>query len=126
MTTPETAAWAVEESEKLRPYAVTRGRTRPTQPVDISSYVRTRTQAGSADALTPEERHIVTACREEPVAAVELAGRMRLPLQIVKILISDLIDTGFLVMAMPSTTTDQPTAELLEKVIAGLKNKFAA
>ncbi|MFR9675804.1 DUF742 domain-containing protein [Streptomyces sp. TR02-1] len=120
MTTPETA-WATESSEELRPYAVTRGRTHPTQPVDISSYVRTRAEAGSTDHLDEEEQDLVTECRAGPSAVVELAGRTGLPLQVVKILVSDLIDTGFLVMAMP-TTNDRPSIQLLERVIAGLKD----
>lgn len=119
MTTPKTA-WATEASEELRPYAVTHGRTRPTQPVDISSYVRTRAQAGHTTDLDEEQQQVVAGCRGAPVAVVELAGRTGLPLQVVKVVVSDLIDTGFLVMAMPATA-DQPSVALLERVIERLQ-----
>ena len=86
-----------EGAEVVRPFMVTRGRTRTQhREVPIETMV-TATSAGRLRAaeLQFESRRIVTQT-SEPAAIAEIAARLQLPLRAVQILVSDLIADGCL------------------------------
>ena len=63
-------------------------------------------------------RDIVALC-EEPHAVAEVASALRLHLGVVRILVGDLVASGYLMVARP-TLDPSRRAEIIERVIRGL------
>lgn len=104
----------------LRPYAITQGRTEPTHSLDLISYVKARSSARIPPQGLVEEA-VFLLCRPEACSVAELSGRLRQPVHAVKIVVSDLLDQGFLIQAMSDRTADATDPALLEDVLAGLR-----
>ncbi|NUP46953.1 MAG: DUF742 domain-containing protein [Catenulispora sp.] len=113
-------AWN-EDSEigRLRLYSLTGGRTAPTQPLDLASLVHA--SAAHPGPLDGEHRQIHSLVRTEARSIAELAGLLRQPATVVKILVADLLDSGALVHATPYFDADPTNVEILERVLAGLR-----
>ncbi|WP_035854435.1 DUF742 domain-containing protein [Cryptosporangium arvum] len=111
-----------DETEAVRPYAVTGGRTTPSVPVDLMALVRA-TGSVPEHHLDPDQLYAVHACAREPRTVAELAATLRRPVQVTKILISDLIGLGAVRMRTPVAAIGGHTHErLLEKLLDGLEN----
>ncbi len=111
-------------SIRVPPYLLTEGRTSPTVVLALESRVQ-RVVGGSLSSLAgtamPEKAAILAACRM-PTPVVEVAGRTRLPIQVTRILIGDLIDEGLVTVETGSTNiNDRPDIQLLERVLSGLR-----
>lgn len=103
-----------------RSYMVTRGRTRPRDhPLELITLVVTLTEPGAGRDLEPESRTILGLCRQT-MSVAEVAARMQLPLPVVKVLLSDLIDQKHLTYRTATTTTERPDRQLLQRVLDGL------
>ena len=92
----------------VRPYAVTRGRTRPGR-TDI--YMITMVLAVSSDApavLSPEHSQIL-GLAQQPLSVAEVSALMALPLGVVKVLISDLVERRLLLASSPYPSTEGGT-----------------
>jgi len=108
---------------KVRPYLLTGGRTRSEVDLPLEATLIT-TEEGTAQrrTLTLERLSIVDTCAE-PVPVVELAARLGLPLQVVRVLVGDLIGEGLVeLQTAPQTTSERPDLALLERVLDGLQN----
>lgn len=107
----------------VRPYAVTKGRTRPAvgQPIGlIDLVVATGDPRSSPDLrLSPEHRQLLARCIR-PTTLVDLASDVDLPVGVVRVLLGDLSEQGVVrVIDAPSApATDQ---RLLNEVLDGLK-----
>lgn len=105
---------------RVRPYLVTGGRVEATQPLDHLSYLE------STGRLKPTELEIdhaiVLAYCAQPRAIVEIAGLVKQPTAVVKILAADLLQLYAVTIkeTLEVTTVD---VDLLERVINGLKSK---
>lgn len=108
-----------EDDLRVRPYVVTTGRTRPTWLLDLATLVLAKV-AAPAVVLDPEHADALELCRQEPRSVAEIAGTLRLPVQIIKIVLADLLDAR-LINAMPATTANPKDPRILERVIAGLR-----
>ncbi|GII20895.1 DUF742 domain-containing protein [Planosporangium mesophilum] len=109
------------EAPAVRPYLLTGGRVRPLDAsLEIEAQVRT-TPAGQADAdrLAFEHRDIVVLC-EQPIAIAEIAARLGLHLSVARVLASDLIEAGYLVVRRPEAGAHQ-NKKIIERVIRGLQ-----
>ncbi|GAB1326797.1 DUF742 domain-containing protein [Streptomyces sp. NPDC093260] len=107
----------------VRPFLVTAGRVAPTaagRPVPVETQV-VATVAGLAalEALSFEQHDIVSACRR-PQSIAELAARLRLHLNVVRILAEDLRAAGHLTVHVPDTGATHD-ASVLRRVIDGLR-----
>ncbi|WP_326812442.1 DUF742 domain-containing protein [Streptomyces scopuliridis] len=118
------APWDVVDQEYLRPYMVTGGRTDPSHAMGLGSLLKARAN-GASRPLNPEEQQVLVLCQGGPRSVAEVAGRLRQPVQVTKILLSDLLECGALIMAMPTTYTDARDPQFLEAVLDGLRKKFA-
>jgi hypothetical protein len=99
------------EEPVIRPFMLTGGRTRPRQEgLRIESLVQVR-PGESLDRLRFETRRIVELCTQ-PVSLAELSGRMRVPLGVVRVLVSDLVSDGVLTKAERA----DHTIALLERI----------
>lgn len=112
--------WVSDPTAALRPYAMVGGRTRPSHEMDLTYLVKARTGA-AGHAAAPEYAQVLALCRTEPRSVAEIAATIRQPVQVTKILISDLLDRRAVIPAMPTRMADPRDIRVLEAVIAGLR-----
>ena len=119
-------AWTEQDEQEVRPYAVTGGRTRPRHAMRLASLL----EAGDTPAphpLTPEADQALRLCSGGQRSVAEIAATIGQPVQVTKIILSDLIDCGALILAVPHTASCDPSADpdtgaqLLEALLAGLQ-----
>jgi Protein of unknown function (DUF742) len=116
--------WLDEEAGPVvRPYALTRGRTRPTREgFDLIAIIATAaTSSFAPPGAGPEHLAILDLC-VRPLSVAEVAAKLRLPLGVVRVLLGDLLDHGLIVVRKPAVTTHQtPDEHVLKEVLHGLK-----
>ena len=105
-----------------RPYTLTGGRTRPTGPTRldlVDVVIATGQQVTSVLAVGPEHQQILHLCRR-PMAVVDLASDIGLPLGVIRVLLGDLAQQGMITVLQsgPKVATSE---ELLREVLAGLR-----
>lgn len=121
----------------VRPYAMTRGRTRSSaQDVQldlialvIAEPVEPDGRTGRAGddpllddhTLAPEHEDIVASCRRSPQSVAELAAELDVPLGVVRVLIGDLIDADLVRVTRPVPPAELPDESILREVINGLR-----
>ncbi len=113
---------SVEEARTVRPYALTRGRTRPGRG-DLPLEALVRGVEGAVDrASTPERRRIIELSSASILSVAELSAHLSLPLGVVRVLIGDLADAGLLVVHTGSPTAAPAATNLkvLESVLNGI------
>ncbi|MGW2487416.1 DUF742 domain-containing protein [Streptomyces sp. NPDC001606] len=120
--------WYEDETGSLvRPYTVTRGRTRPSQRHDIDLMSR----VGAVDDDTadrPAVDHAAAALldlvRRGPRPVVELAADADLPLTVVRVLLGDLAEAGLIRVDAPRAVRAGPGADpgLLREIVARLRD----
>lgn len=117
----ENEQWFDEAAGPLvRPYAVARGRTRPTRH-DLEMITLVVAVTAELDmGMDPEYAHIVSIC-QQPLSVAEVSAMLKLPLVVIKVLLSDLIDRGHLIFRSPPQTSDYPSMELLQAVLDGIR-----
>ena len=107
----------------VRPYALTRGRTRHTgEPFDLVSTV-TATTARVTDpgALAPEHVSVLQVARR-PTTVVDIASDVDLPLGVVRVLLADLRDLGLVAINAPvPMKARQVDKNTLREVLHGLR-----
>lgn len=82
-------------SSRVRPYAITRGRTRFGRVLLVETLVSALNRpADPADRSLPELAAIVDVCRGQMRSIAEISALLRIPLGVVKVLVSDLADQG--------------------------------
>lgn len=120
MTGPDEGSGEDRDMFGVRPYAMTNGRTKPSTPLDLMSMVR----ATGTGMVTPSQLGVehATALRlcEKPTSVAEMAGRLRRPVTVTKVVLSDLIELGAVMAKFtPSEYSNDPA--VLEAVIDGLR-----
>ncbi len=81
----------------MRPYAVTGGRVRSaTSNLPLETLIEVLPGAVNSSGLTPEKRSILQHAAHNYVSIAEVSALLRMPLGVVRILISDLADEGYL------------------------------
>ncbi|WP_446040121.1 DUF742 domain-containing protein [Streptomyces sp. SID1121] len=119
------AEWVRQEVHRVRPYALTGGRTRPRYRMRLESHLVTGPEA-PPEGLSPEGATVLALCAAGPVSVVEIAGRLQQPALAVRILLSDLIDAGLVKLLVPQGGPVHQNPQLLEAVLAGLQHRFGA
>jgi hypothetical protein len=101
-------------------YAVTGGRTRAAgRDLPIETMVTTTAEGMRALVdLRFERRDVVLLCRR-PQSIAEVAARVRVPLGVARVLVSDLTAAGYLAVHVPSS--ERPDREILERLLSGLR-----
>jgi hypothetical protein len=112
----------VEESRTVRPYALTRGRTRAGRG-DLPLEALVRGVAGATDTTsTPERRRIIELSTASILSVAELSAHLSLPLGVIRVLVGDLADEGLIVVHTGSPTAAPAATNLkvLESVLNGI------
>ncbi|WP_127360112.1 DUF742 domain-containing protein [Actinacidiphila soli] len=117
------AADPVGRAPAVRPFLVTAGRvasTRAGTPMPLETQV-VSTAAGivGMERLAFERRDIVALCRQ-PQSLAEVAARLRLHLNVVRVLAEDLESTGDLSVYVPRSEAANDLS-ILRRVIDGLR-----
>ena len=106
----------------VRPFAVTRGRAgRDLHGLDILTLVMTARPEAEHAGLDREYREILRLCQHRALSIAEIAAHMDLLLAAVKVLVSDLIDTGYLPHRPPPAAAARPDINLLQAVLDGVR-----
>ena len=122
-----TADEADEETYAVRPYAVTGGRTRTTtnEPLPLEALVQSL-RGHDEIGLTPERRKILELTRDQYLSVAELSAHIKLPVGIMRVLVSDLSDSGNVRIhgagAFSSTTAPATSLSVLESVLNGISS----
>lgn len=107
----------------VRPYALTGGRTTPAggEVLDLIAVIAATTQTTRGrDGLSPEHRRIVRLC-QRPVTVADVASATALPVGVVRVLLSDLIQEGWITVLPQRPADEQPSVDLLKEVLHGLR-----
>ena len=103
----------------VRPYTVTRGRTRSNRP-DLDMITLVVAIHPDNGALDREYAEILRLC-QRPLSVAEISAQMDMALAVVKILIGDLIEQGYLLFRAPPTAVDNPDLDILQAVLDGIR-----
>ena len=106
----------------VRPYAITRGRTRHAHgEFDLISLVTTVRPATSHDiGIGPEHTSILKlSCRPQSVA--ELAAYLQLPLGTIRVMLGDLLERGLVNVQEPPAPGGFTDTHIIEAAINGLR-----
>ncbi len=113
----------IDPTLRVRPYALTGGRTRSVVELPIETIVRATLRGLSMAAqLTLERKRIVTMCTV-PLSIAEISAHLHIPLGVARVLVGDmsaedLLETNHLTFARVG---DRPDIKLLERVLDGLQ-----
>ncbi|MGW1077361.1 DUF742 domain-containing protein [Streptomyces sp. NPDC002537] len=116
----------------VRPYAMTRGRTRGAAGTEldlIAVVIAEEALAGPAGAalaradrtLSPEHLDIVELARTRPQSIAELAAGLDLPVGVVRVLVGDLLEARFVRVTRPVPPAELPDESVLRDVIDALR-----
>ena len=115
----------VEESRVVRPYTLTRGRTRHERAdLPLEALVRGVATAGRPSETT-ERRRILELTASEILSVAEISAHLSLPLGVVRVLVGDLADDG-LVLVHTGTPTSQAPASAQLKVLESVLNGISS
>jgi hypothetical protein len=111
-----------EAGPVVRPYALIGGRTRHAgEMFDLVATVRaTHKEISDPAALSPEQVLALDLSRRATTVA-DLASELNLPLGVVRILLADLRDAGYVVIRAPETRQSHRDSHILREVLNGLR-----
>jgi Protein of unknown function (DUF742) len=115
--------WLDEEAGPVvRPYALTRGRTRPVgETLDLIAIITAiRGVQPDPSSLGPEHRSVLRMCRL-PISVADIASELDLPLGVVRILLGDLSEMSLISIHHPIPPARLPDADILKEVVDGLR-----
>jgi hypothetical protein len=104
-------------------YALTGGRTRSGTGAElpVETLVTVTSAGGRATELHLEYRATVELAAR-PTSIVEIGAALRVPVGVARVLVSDLVDAGYLAVHLPpSTAGGGPAPEILERLLEGLR-----
>ncbi len=107
----------------VRPYAVTRGRTRPARPIALEALLVTTSRGVHEAPYTDRDRRrICRLCGERPQSLAEVASHLGLPLGVARVVVADMVGAGLLVLHdMEDSGTVTERIDILERVLIGLE-----
>jgi hypothetical protein len=104
----------------IRPYTITAGRTEAAVHLPLEATLRRRQRRGAPD-LSTGARQVLEVCDTRSVA--EVSALVSLPIGVVRILLSDLLEQGLI--QVQATITDRSSTderiELIERTLRGLR-----
>jgi hypothetical protein len=106
----------------VRPYTMTRGRTRPSgERLDlVTLLVATGRTTSEHVRLSPEQQRLLELCQRQNTVA-DLASELDLALGVVRVLLGDLHSQGLIEVRQAATPAEQPDRLLLRKVLNDLR-----
>jgi hypothetical protein len=112
-----------DPSTLVRPYTWTGGRTRSTVglDLDLETLVSSRPAPDGSKPTQLEHRSIAALCHH-PHSVAEVAAKLGVPLGVARVLLSDMVDLGFVVVHKTIGGDDRAAHfNLMERVLSGLR-----
>jgi hypothetical protein len=111
-----------EAGPVVRPYALTRGRTRHAgESFDLVAIVAfTGNLLPDLSALAPEHVSVLQLARA-PTTVADIASDVDLPLGVVRIILADLRELGLVAIRAPVTMAERVDKHTLREVLNGLR-----
>jgi hypothetical protein len=114
-----------ESVELVRPYVITNGRgLADGDRFDLVTLVTATAESPRTGPLDPEKRALVDLCQGGYLSVAEIAGHMALPIGIVKVLLSELVENGHLMTRAPIPPAQLTDIAILQEVLDGLQARF--
>ena len=106
----------------IRPYAFTGGRTMPTGArFDLVAMVLTRRHVSMLpEGLEPGHMQVVARCRSARSVA-DLASEFKLPLGVLRVILADLREQGFVAISSPADQGRRINSQVLRRAADGLR-----
>lgn len=104
----------------IRPYAMTGGRTGTATEIGLETQIQASARASQHLGAYRWEAAKVVELVKSPMALIEIAARLEIPIGVARVLVSDLVSDGAVVLHRPAAS--QSFASLLEKVLDGVRN----
>ncbi|KAA9161805.1 DUF742 domain-containing protein [Amycolatopsis acidicola] len=119
---PPRSVGPVGRRTMMRPYAHTRGRTRPDYDLALEALVSTSHRGRRYEgAVSVQHRRICDLC-VEPRSIAEIAAFLLLPLNVVKVLVSDMDNLELVMIHQPGLSFgDRSSREFMARVLDGLR-----
>jgi len=108
-------------SRLVRPYAVTRGRTRPKMEIALEALVSSTPAADAQRASLGPERSAIAEMCERVLSLAEIAALLRMPLGVARVLVGDMAADGLVQVHEPGKIDNEVGVYLLERVLSGLR-----
>ena len=111
-----------EAGPVVRPYALTRGRTRHSgDSFDlVATVMATNARIADLSALGPEHMSVLQLARA-PTTVADIASDVDLPLGVVRILLADLRELGLIAIRTPVSMAERVDKQTLREVLHGLR-----
>lgn len=109
-----------ETGRLVRPYAMTGGRTGVDTDISLEAQIQASTRASHHLGAYRWEAAKLIDLVETPMALIEIAARLEIPIGVARVLVSDLVDDGAVVVHVPHKS--QNYTSLLERVLDGVRN----
>jgi hypothetical protein len=109
-----------ETGRLIRPYAITGGRTGAETDIGLEAQIQASTRADELVGAYRWEAARLIELVQAPMALIEIAARLEIPIGVARVLVADLVADGAVVLHMPQTT--QNFTSLLERVLDGVRN----
>ncbi|PXY22677.1 DUF742 domain-containing protein [Prauserella muralis] len=115
--------WFGDDSGPMvRLYALTRGRARPNgEFLDVIALIGASTLPEHDLTLSPEQAAILDLCRTTVFSVAEIASRVNLPLNVLRVLLADLAEDGHIRVTHPTLPGRLPDDQILREVLDGLR-----
>ncbi|MEO5874447.1 MAG: DUF742 domain-containing protein [Streptosporangiaceae bacterium] len=111
----------VEAGPIVRPYALTRGRTRPEGESFALIAVVQAVVAPHAVSRAEPECLLILSLSQRPISVVDLASDARLPLGVIRVLLGDLRHRGLINIAPPTRSGHAANVQVIREVLHGLR-----
>ncbi|MGP4048189.1 DUF742 domain-containing protein [Streptomyces sp. 2A115] len=123
MTTPGEEAPVT--SDFVRSYVITGGRRLPTaDDLSLHTLVSLAPDREPPLAASPEVRAIWELCAGGYLAVAEVAGHLKLPVGVARLLLTDLFEQGHLLRRAAPPRAQSVDRGILERVLHGLESKY--
>jgi hypothetical protein len=104
----------------IRPDALIGGRTTAETEISLEAQIQATTRASQHLGAYRWEAAKVVELVQSPMALIEIAARLQIPIGVARVLVADLVSDGAVVLHIPEKT--QSFASLLERVLDGVRN----
>ncbi len=111
---------ADETGRLIRPYAITGGRTTSDTEISLEAQIQATSRAAEQMSAYRWEAAKVVELVQSPMALIEIAARLEIPIGVARVLVADLVKDGAVAIHVPEKT--QNFASLLERVLDGVRN----
>ncbi|MBI2709567.1 MAG: DUF742 domain-containing protein [Actinobacteria bacterium] len=106
---------------RVRPYAITGGRTRGKTDIPIETIVvPTAPGREQAPRMSMERGQILRLCAT-PMSVAEISAHLHIALGVARVLVGDMVDEGLVDFNRSHAKGERPSLRLLERVFDGLQ-----